>query len=70
MRILPNGESAFLVELPDIDEVLAAYSQVAGVPGVVEVVPAASTLLVTTLPDDRDRVQAAVADLHWDGAQV
>ena len=70
MRILPNGESAFLVELADIDEVLAAYSQVAGVPGVVEVVPAARTLLVTTLPGDRDRVQAAVAGLHWDGSQA
>jgi KipI family sensor histidine kinase inhibitor len=50
MRILPAGDRALLVELADLDEVLGYYrALVADPPGeVVDVVPAARTVLVTT----------------------
>jgi len=50
MRVLPSGTTALLVELDDLDEVLGLYAALAGnLPdGVVDVVPAARTLLVVT----------------------
>ena len=52
MRVLPSGSTALLVELDDLDEVLALYATLADdVPkGVVDIVPAARTLLLITDP--------------------
>jgi len=52
MRILPSGSTAILVELDDLDEVLALYATLVDkVPeGVVDIVPAARTLLLVTDP--------------------
>ncbi|HEY3561259.1 MAG TPA: allophanate hydrolase subunit 1 [Kribbella sp.] len=50
MRILPSGDRALLVELDDLDEVLGYYAALTADPpsDVVDVVPAARTVLVTT----------------------
>jgi KipI family sensor histidine kinase inhibitor len=50
MRILPAGDHAVLVELEDLDEVLGYYAALADSPpaGVVDIVPAARTVLVST----------------------
>jgi KipI family sensor histidine kinase inhibitor len=52
MRILPSGSTALLVELDDLDEVLALYATLVDSrpEGVVDIVPAARTLLVVTDP--------------------
>jgi KipI family sensor histidine kinase inhibitor len=52
MRLLPSGTTALLVELDDLDEVLGLYAALEqDLPtGVVDVVPAARTLLVVTDP--------------------
>jgi KipI family sensor histidine kinase inhibitor len=52
MRLLPSGTTALLVELDDLDDVLALYAALEhSLPdGVVDVVPAARTLLVVTDP--------------------
>ncbi len=52
MRVLPSGSTALLVELDDLDAVLALYAAlVENVPdGVVDIVPAARTLLLVTDP--------------------
>ncbi|MFE6965753.1 allophanate hydrolase subunit 1 [Agromyces sp. NPDC057679] len=51
-RLLPSGESALLVECDDLDEVLALHDALAAErrPGVVELVPAARTVLVAVDP--------------------
>ncbi|GAA1134588.1 hypothetical protein GCM10009630_36350 [Kribbella jejuensis] len=53
MRILPSGDRALLVELDDLDQVLGYYATLAADPpaDVVDVVPAARTILVTTTGD-------------------
>ena len=50
MRILPSGDRALLVELDDLDQVLGYYAALTADPpaDVVDVVPAARTVLVTT----------------------
>jgi KipI family sensor histidine kinase inhibitor len=50
MRILPAGDRALLVELDDLDEVLGYYTGLVADPpaDVVDIVPAARTVLVTT----------------------
>lgn len=50
MRILPSGDRALLVELDDLDEVLGYYAALTADPpaDVVDVVPAARTVMVTT----------------------
>ncbi|NIK56047.1 5-oxoprolinase subunit B family protein [Kribbella shirazensis] len=50
MQILPSGDRALLVELDDLDEVLGYYAALTADPpaDVVDVVPAARTVLVTT----------------------
>lgn len=50
MRILPSGDHAVLVELANLDEVLGYYAALSASPpaGVVDIVPAARTVLVTT----------------------
>ncbi len=52
MRLLPSGSTALLVELDDLQEVLGLYAAlVEDLPhGVVDVVPAARTVLVVTDP--------------------
>ncbi|MGZ8744362.1 MAG: 5-oxoprolinase subunit B family protein [Nocardioides sp.] len=52
MRVLPSGSTALLVELDDLEEVLGLYAALAkNLPtGVVDIVPAARTLLLVTDP--------------------
>ena len=52
MRLLPSGSAALLVELDGLDDVLALYAALSDAlpPGVVDVVPAARTLLLMTDP--------------------
>jgi KipI family sensor histidine kinase inhibitor len=63
MRVLPSGTTALLVELDDLDEVLGLYAAlVDDLPdGVVDVVPAARTLLVVTDPQVTSLPAAAAA---------
>ena len=60
MRLLPCGDSGLLVELADLEDVLALYAElVDDVPeGVVDLVPAARTLMLRLDParTDPDRV--------------
>src|SRR5680860_581897 len=57
MRVLPSGSAALLVEVDTLDEVLALYPALTEErpTGVVDIVPAARTILLITDP--------AVADL-------
>ncbi|MGY4767264.1 5-oxoprolinase subunit B family protein [Kribbella sp. CWNU-51] len=50
MRILPSGDRGVLIELDDLDQVLGYYTALAADPpaDVVDIVPAARTVLVTT----------------------
>lgn len=52
MRVLPCGDCAVLCEVPDLSTVLALAAAVrsAGLPGVLDVVPAARTVLLLTAP--------------------
>jgi KipI family sensor histidine kinase inhibitor len=52
VRVLPYGDAALLVELDDLDEVLAFAEAVRSDPphGIVDVVPAARTVLLVTEP--------------------
>ena len=61
MRLLPSGSTAVLVELDDLDAVLALYRALTKAPpeGVVDIVPAARTVLLVT--DPRRTSLAAVA---------
>jgi len=80
MRVLPSGSTAILVELDDLDEVLALYATLSqNVPnGVLDLVPAARTLLLITDPDVAalSSVEAAVrsakprSDLRDGGERV
>ncbi|MPQ97033.1 carboxyltransferase domain-containing protein [Modestobacter sp. I12A-02628] len=64
MRVLPSGSTALLVELADLEEVLGLYAALVEepLPGVVDVVPAARTVLLTVDPaaTTLEAVQAAV----------
>jgi KipI family sensor histidine kinase inhibitor len=50
MRILPSGDHALLVELDDLDQVLGYYTALTADPpaDVVDIVPAARTVMVST----------------------
>jgi allophanate hydrolase subunit 1 len=52
MRVLPSGTTAVLVEVDHLDQVLELYAALADAPpvGVVDVVPAARTVLVVIDP--------------------
>lgn len=52
MRILPSGTRGLLIELDGLEEVLAMYAALQDdpPPGVVDIVPAADTILVSTEP--------------------
>ena len=62
MRLLPSGSTAVLVELDGLDDVLALYAALSDAPpeGVVDIVPAARTVLLVT--DPARTTLAAVAD--------
>jgi KipI family sensor histidine kinase inhibitor len=62
MRLLPSGSTALLVELDGLDDVLALYAALSDAPpeGVVDVVPAARTVLLVT--DPARTTLTAVAD--------
>ncbi|MGY1781060.1 5-oxoprolinase subunit B family protein [Geodermatophilus sp. SYSU D01036] len=66
MRVLPSGSAALLVELDDLDAVLgfSAALRDRALPGVVDVVPAARTVLVVADGDLAD-VRAALERLPW-----
>ncbi len=63
MRLLPSGSTALLVELDDLGEVLALYRALADAPpeGVVDVVPAARTVLLVTDPERTSLAAVAAA---------
>lgn len=65
MRLLPCGDSGLLVELADLDDVLALYAELVDAPpeGVVDLVPAARTLMLRIDPtrSDPSRVGQAVS---------
>jgi len=64
MRVLPCADVGLLVELADLDEVLALYAELVDAPprGVVDMVPAARTLLLRLDPHrtDAHEVERAV----------
>lgn len=69
MRILPSGDAALLVEVADLPEVwaLAAAVGAAELDGVLDVVPAARTVLIVTGPDaDLAGLRKLVLDLPVD----
>ncbi|WP_363320505.1 5-oxoprolinase/urea amidolyase family protein [Pseudonocardia sp.] len=69
MRVLTCGDAALLCEVGDLDDVLALADAVrgAGPAGVVDVVPAARTVLLVTAPDtDLDALGSAVRGLPLD----
>jgi KipI family sensor histidine kinase inhibitor len=53
MRVLPSGSTALLVELEHLDEVLALYTALIDLQleGVIDVVPAGRTILLSIDPD-------------------
>ncbi|OLT15187.1 allophanate hydrolase [Pseudonocardia sp. CNS-139] len=66
MRLLPCGDAALLVEVAGLPEVLALADalRAAPPPGVLDVVPAARTVLLTVTPGtDLGAVRQAVEDL-------
>lgn len=56
MRILPSGSAALLVELDDLDQVLGLYAALCEErpAGVIDIVPAARTVLLVTDPTEID----------------
>ena len=67
MRLMRAGDTALLVELGDLDEVLSLYAQLdEDLPeGVIDLVPAAATLLVTIDPraTDVERISRQVSGI-------
>lgn len=67
MRLLPCADTGLLVELADLEQVLSMYAELDEHPpaGVVDMVPAATTLLLTIDPQrtDVDRLTRAVSGI-------
>jgi KipI family sensor histidine kinase inhibitor len=64
VRLLPSGERAVLVELGDLDEVLALAEPVRTLAGVIDVVPGERTLLVTVaVPAGLESVRRLLTEL-------
>lgn len=63
MRLLPCGDSGLLVELADLDAVLALYAELVDDPpeGVVDLVPAARTLMLRIDPTTSDPARVGQA---------
>jgi KipI family sensor histidine kinase inhibitor len=74
MRLLPYGEAAYLVELPDLADVIgyAAAVRNASLPAVVDVVPAARTVLVTFDPafTPADAMASALESMTYEPRHV
>ncbi|WP_328330276.1 allophanate hydrolase subunit 1 [Kribbella sp. NBC_00382] len=73
MRILPAGDRAVLVELESLDAVLGYYAALADSPpaGVIDIVPAARTVLLTTDGTDLTSLTRALwAVQPTDGSQT
>jgi len=68
MRVIPYGNEALLVDLDDPAAVLPLAAAAGGQPGVLEVVPAAQTLLVRAAPDGLARLAALLPGLAADCA--
>ena len=66
MKVIPYGDEALLVEPDDAASVLSLASAAAAEPGVLEVVPAARTILVRAAPDALDRLTARLSELVLD----
>lgn len=70
MRLLTVGTSALLLELPDLASTLSAFTAVtsAALPGIVQVLPAAQTLLLTYEPaiTNETELKAALSDIPMD----
>jgi KipI family sensor histidine kinase inhibitor len=66
MRLLPCGDTGLLVELADLDDVLALYAELVEDPpeGVVDLVPAARTLLLRLDPTRTDTARVGRALLE------
>ncbi|MGC4937465.1 5-oxoprolinase subunit B family protein [Kribbella sp. DT2] len=62
MRVLPCGSSALLVELEDLDQVLGYYAALRADPpaGVVDIVPAGRTVMVTIDNADLSTLERAL----------
>ena len=63
MRLLPCGDSGLLVELADLDEVLALYAELVDDPpeGVIDLVPASRTLMLRIDPTRTDPAEVGRA---------
>lgn len=63
MRVLPSGSAALLVELDDLDQVLALYGALCEERpgGVIDIVPAARTVLLVTDPSATDLAEVRLA---------
>ena len=63
MRVLPSGSAALLVELDDLDQVLALYAALSEQrpAGVIDIVPAARTVLLMIDPAATDLVEVGRA---------
>ncbi|MEV4679150.1 carboxyltransferase domain-containing protein [Actinomadura sp. NPDC049382] len=61
MRIIPSGDAALLVELPDLAAMLGLYAALAASPppGVADVVPAARTLTLPLDPSASQRLSCS-----------
>ncbi|QOR69602.1 5-oxoprolinase subunit PxpB [Ruania alkalisoli] len=70
MRILPSGERALLIEVEDSTAVHALARALAQIAGVIDVVPAARTVLLTCAPEALDGVRSLAADLTPEGASA
>lgn len=73
MRLLPAGSHGLLVELPSLERVHALYARLVAdpPPGVLDVVPAARTVLLALTPDaDRVTVVSAVRTAAAGGSGV
>ncbi len=71
MRLLPSGERAVLVEVGDLDEVLALAEPVRTLAGVVDVVPGERTLLVTVAePAGLELVRRSLEELTVTASSV
>jgi KipI family sensor histidine kinase inhibitor len=73
-RFLRCGREALLVEVDDLEQALALYAALreAGLPGVVDLVPAARTVLIRLDPavTSPAKVRAATAGLRPDAARL
>ena len=63
MRVLPSGSAALLIELDNLDEVLALYGALCEErpAGVIDIVPAARTVLLVTDPAATDLAEVGRA---------